>query len=232
MAHRINLSAALAFAAFIGVSFAFVSHLGATPRVVMRGEVDGARYRVTTQAARGASVPVLPAPGALHFAVGAAPADQQAVLAAIAGARPEARRIVDMVTGLTTISFGPIKLGVAGQTQGTPTGYSVRLDLGRVSREYGARGISRVTLHELGHVVDGALVTGALEQQLDAAIPQGWGCDEGGTAGACANRAERFAETFAKWATGDIGVDIYLGYKVPPPVPLDAWGAPLAALAR
>jgi hypothetical protein len=32
-------------------------------------------------------------------------------------------------------------------------------------------------------------------------------------------------------ATGDIGVDIYLGYKVPPPnMPLDAWGTPLSGL--
>ena len=39
---------------------------------------------------------------------------------------------------------------------------------------------------------------------------------------------ERFAESFAKWATGDIGVDLYLGYKVPPPDDLAGWGAPLA----
>jgi hypothetical protein len=87
-----------------------------------------------------------------------------------------------------------------------------------------------VTLHELGHVVDGALVPADMEQQLDAAIPRGWGCDEG-KSGACANRAERFAESFAKWATGDIGADIYLGYRVPPPVPLETWGAPMQTLA-
>ena len=28
---------------------------------------------------------------------------------------------------------------------------------------------------------------------------------------------ERFAESFAKWATGDIGLDLFIGYKVLPP---------------
>ena len=67
--------------------------------------------------------------------------------------------------------------------------------------------------------------------RLEAGIPAGYGCDQG-IAGACAAPSERFAESFAKWATGDIGVDLYIGYKVPPPGPtLDAWGAPLERLA-
>ncbi|MBW3611907.1 MAG: hypothetical protein KY438_10340, partial [Actinobacteria bacterium] len=53
---------------------------------------------------------------------------------------------------------------------------------------------------------------------LDAGIPAGWECD-GGHSGACAAVPERFAESFAKWATGDIGVDLYIGYRVPPPGP-------------
>ena len=37
------------------------------------------------------------------------------------------------------------------------------------------------------------------------------------------------AESFAKWATGDIGVDVNLGYAIPPPEPsLGSWGRPLA----
>lgn len=48
--------------------------------------------------------------------------------------------------------------------------------------------------------------------------------------GGCASREERFAETFAKWATNDIGLNLYIGYKVPPPASLDAWGTPLAAV--
>jgi hypothetical protein len=79
--------------------------------------------------------------------------------------------------------------------------------------------------------VDHALLPDAVVATLDAGIPSGWGCDQG-TMGACANREERFAETFAKWALGDIGVNLDIGYKVPPPtLPLDVWGAPLAQLA-
>ncbi|HEX7298266.1 MAG TPA: hypothetical protein VF257_04620, partial [Solirubrobacteraceae bacterium] len=105
------------------------------------------------------------------------------------------------------------------------------LDLGVASRRYGERGIERLVLHELGHVVDHALLPGAITDALDAGIPAGWGCDQGNM-GACANRDERFAETFAKWALGDIGVNLSIGYKVPPPsMSLDDWGAPLAALA-
>ncbi|MEA2305047.1 MAG: hypothetical protein QOH43_2327, partial [Solirubrobacteraceae bacterium] len=84
--------------------------------------------------------------------------------------------------------------------------------------------------HELGHVVDRALVPATTAATLDAGIPRGWGCDDGVT-GTCATTAERFAESFWKWASGDIGIGMWLGYKVPPPGPsLDAWGAPLAAL--
>jgi hypothetical protein len=83
-------------------------------------------------------------------------------------------------------------------------------------------------LHELGHVIDFALVPEDTMTQLQAGIPTGYGCDQG-LSGACANARERFAESFAKWATGDIGVDLGEGYKVPPPGPtLAAWGAPLA----
>ena len=86
-------------------------------------------------------------------------------------------------------------------------------------------------MHELGHVIDGALVSDALIAHLDADIPAGLGCEDG-RLGGCASRQERFAETFAKWALGDIGVNLDVGYKVPPPsVPLDTWGEPLAHLA-
>ena len=181
--------------------------------------LGGARYELAT----------LPAPAPLHFAAGTAAGDQRAVFDAIASARPEARRLIERVAGLVTIEVLPLSPGIAGGTRPTREGYDVGLDLGRVSRAYGARGIARVTLHELAHVIDGALVPAELEKTLDDAIPRGWGCDDG-KSGACADRAERFAESFAKWATGDIGVDIYLGYSIPPPVPLDTWGAPLAAL--
>jgi hypothetical protein len=167
----------------------------------------------------------------LHFA-GVAPSDEAVVRDAVARSRPEAQRLIGIVDGLVTITVGPAQRGALGTTAPRPGGYDVRLDLGTVSRTLGQRGIDRLVLHELGHVVDFALVPNDLAARLDAGIPAGWGCDQGET-GACAPRTERFAESFAKWATGDIGVDLYAGYKVPPPGPsLEAWGAPLAQLGR
>jgi hypothetical protein len=87
-------------------------------------------------------------------------------------------------------------------------------------------------LHELGHVLDFALLPDDVRTRLLAGIPTGFGCDRG-ISGACAPAPERFAESFAKWATGDIGVDLGAGYKVLPPGPtLDAWGVPLERLGR
>jgi hypothetical protein len=159
--------------------------------------------------------------------------DRRAVLGAIAAARPDARALIDVVDGLVEVHVGPLDGHAIGltETSGRTSDYQVTLDLGLVSRRFGARGIDRVVLHELGHVVDHALVPPALAEQLDEEIPHGWGCEQG-TMGACANRDERFAETFAKWALGDIGVNLDIGYKVPPPsVSLDTWGAPLTGLA-
>ncbi len=201
---------------------------GAAPAPA-RWEADGARFRPTAEAARAAQVAVVPAPGPLRFAPGTAPADREAVLAAIAGARPEARGVVEQVAGLVTVSVGAPGPGVAGQMRARPDGYEVELDLASVRARFGARGIARVTLHELAHVVDHALVPGPLEAVLDAATPPGLGCDDGGLSGGCAAREERFAESFAKWATGDIGLNITLGYRVPPP-DLATWGRPLDVL--
>lgn len=168
----------------------------------------------------------------LRFAPGTAPLDAQAVRAAIARARPEARRLIDAVDGAVTVTVRATGVGQAvGTTQPGPDGFTVILDLGTVSRWYGERGITRLVLHELGHVVDLALATPALREQLDGAIPPGYPC--GGRDAACAGRSdreERFAETFAKWATGDIGVGLDIGYRVPPPASLGGWGAPLAAV--
>jgi hypothetical protein len=168
---------------------------------------------------------------ALRFAPGVAVLDQQAVLTAVVSARPEARRLIELVDGLVDVSVGPLPLGIAGETRPLPDGrFAVRLDLAGVSRHYGQRGVTALVLHELGHVVDRALVPAATAAVLDAGIPRGWGCDDG-VSGTCAPTAERFAESFWKWATGDIGIGMWLGYKVPPPGPtLGAWGAPLAAL--
>jgi hypothetical protein len=163
------------------------------------------------------------------FDASIAPADRAAIAQAVSDANPQAQALIGEVDGLVDVHVGTLSGGEVGLTESHGDRYDVTFDLGTVSREYGRRGIDRLVQHELGHVVDFALVPEALDRQLDAEIPQGYGCDDGNTGG-CAPREERFAESFAKWASGDIGVDLYLGYKVPPPDDLSSWGAPLAQL--
>lgn len=157
-------------------------------------------------------------------------ADRAAVLAAVSSARPEAQRLIGLVDGMTTVEVGPAAGGrAAGTAADLGDRYELRLDLGLVAH-MGPRAVNRLVLHELAHVVDFALIEDGLLAELNQSIPDGWVCEQGNV-GSCAKDEERFAETFAKWATGDIGVDIYLGYKVAPPkIPLDDWGAPLAGL--
>jgi len=191
------------------------------------GGGDGARYRM----AAGGSAQALPPPRPLRFTGASAPSDQQVVRQVIAEARPEARRLVEAVAGLVSVSIGVPEGGAAGLTTSTASGYDVVLDLGGVYRNLGMRGVRRLVLHEMAHVVDHALVPNTLRAELDAATPAGFGCDEG-KSGGCTAREERFSESFAKWATGDIGNDLYIGYRVPPPKSLADWGAPLAVLVR
>lgn len=162
---------------------------------------------------------------------GVAPGDRAAIQAAIARARPDAQRLIAATDGLVTLRVGGAGANAAGVTQTTASGYDVTLDLASVSRTLGQRGIERLVLHELGHVVDFQLVPPATDAVLDAGIPRGYGCEDG-VGGSCAAPEERFAESFAKWALDDIGVNLSIGYKVPPPsAPLSTWGAPLSALA-
>jgi hypothetical protein len=197
---------------------------------------DGARYRLDPASAKRDGARLLsPAErrAGFHFAPGTAPADEQLFVGAVAAARPETRRLIGLVDGLVSVRFAPTpRPGAIGLTQDAGNGrYLVTIDLGLITQRFGPRGVTRTVLHELGHVVDLALVTDDLMAQLDDGIPRGWGCEEG-KLGACASREERFAESFAKWALGDIGVNLDIGYKVPPPAaPLSVWGAPLARLA-
>jgi len=190
------------------------------------------------------SVPTRPAPsdalapsGALQdagftFAPGTSAPDHQAFTDAIAAARPEARRLIGLIDGAVTVGFGDAGPTAAGVTRRIGERYEVVVDLEGVSRRLGRRGVSRVVLHELAHVVDFALVPENLRAALDAGIPAGYPCPPGQPTGSCAETWERFAESFAKWAAGDIGVDVYVGYKVPPPRgSLTQWGAPLGQLA-
>jgi len=184
-----------------------------------------------------AAVATAPDRGTFTFAPGTHPLDRQAVLDAVARARPEAQRLVARIDGLTTIRVGaPAMANAAGVAESLPDGsYVITLDLGPVNRALGTRGMTRLVLHELGHAVDDALVPADLAARLDAGIPPGYPCGTAGDDSSCVGRSareERFAETFAKWATDDIGVSLGIGYRVPPPSSsLATWGAPLAALA-
>ena len=169
----------------------------------------------------------------LKFSPDVAPADRELVLRDIAGARPEARRLIQMVDGLVTISVGDTSADGAdtvGYTQPVVDHFDVKLNLAAVYQLEGERGTQRLILHELGHVGDMVLVKPDLAAKLDAPIPAGYGCDPlAESPVGCAPRAERFAETFSKWCTGDIGVNLPLGYKVAPPPSLDDWGAQLVS---
>jgi hypothetical protein len=168
-----------------------------------------------------------------RFADTVAPGDREWILAAVDQARPEARQLIDDIDGMVTIStFSEADGRAVGMMRPVGEGqYEVTFNLAYLD---GERKLDRdsTVVHELGHVVDHALLTDDVTAALDAGIPAGLGCEEG-LLGACANRQERFAESFAKWALGDIGVNLDIGYKVPPPSPpLDVWGAPLARLAE
>ncbi len=166
----------------------------------------------------------------LAFAPSVTPADRAWIRQAIASARPEARRLIAEIDGMVTIGTELGGREVMGWTQASPAGYRVGLNIAQLD---GERTIDRdvVVLHELGHVIDSALVGAALDARLDAGIPQATSCGTGGAFGACAPSAERIADTFAKWALRGSVSAVGAGYGIPAPASLEDWGAPLATLA-
>jgi hypothetical protein len=173
-----------------------------------------------------------------RFAPSVTPSDRAWILAAVAGARPEARELIARVDGLVTIATdgGAVTTtatgaDMMGEMRTEPDGYTVWLNAARLD---GDRAIDRstVVLHELGHVVDAALIPADLDGRLDAAIPQATTCgDAGDPVGACAPPAERFADTFAKWALEGAVSAVGSGYGIPTPPSLEDWGRPLGELA-
>jgi hypothetical protein len=163
----------------------------------------------------------------LRFAPGVAPGDRAWILDAIARARPEAARLIAEVDGLTTIGTFARGGDVLGVTRGGADGFTIDFDVARLDND---RAMDRATvvLHELGHVIDFALVPAELGARLDAPIPRGGSC---GLAIDCDQPAERFADTFAKWALGGAVAEIGAGYGVAMPASIEDWGAPLARLA-
>ncbi|HEY6888654.1 MAG TPA: hypothetical protein VI300_12770 [Solirubrobacter sp.] len=189
---------------------------------------------LTAYALRPANKPVAQAAtasGGLTFAPDFPAADRAWVLAAIANARPEARQLIDDVDGRTRITafYEPYGYWLGWAQTVAPNRYEVRLNLARLD---GRRKIDRdtVTLHELGHVVDFALVPDTLRDQLAAHVPTSGACPDG-IQGDCAAAPERFADTFAKWALRGAVSAVGAGYSLASPRSLEDWGAPLSELA-
>lgn len=168
----------------------------------------------------------------LRFGPEVAPGDRAWILAAIAKARPEAQRLVHEVDGMVTITTAGSG-AMMGLTQPLPDGFRVWLNVARLND---SRIVDRDTtvLHELGHVIDFALIPNALDRRLDDGIPRGGNCDQqnGVLYGNCAPAPERIADTFAKWALGGSVSALGAGYTIANPPSLDAWGMPLATLAN
>ncbi len=200
------------------VALALAQHLG-RDRAQGDGRLttsDGDTVDIT-EAARGA---------ALRFDAGVAAADRAWILAAIARARPEAARLIAEVDGLVQVGTA-VEPGALGVTRGGPGGFTIDVDMARLDND---RVMDRaaVVLHELGHVIDFALVPAALNATLDRQIPRGGPC---GLAIDCDLLEERFADTFAKWALNGAVSELGAGYGIAVPASLEGWGAPLAQLS-
>jgi hypothetical protein len=170
----------------------------------------------------------------MRFNEAVAASDREWVLASVAKARPEAQALIAEVDGLIEIqTHQGLPIGVTKIWQaGDEARFVISLDTVLLN---GLRKIDRdvVMLHELGHVVDRAIVPQDLNDRLDEQIPRIGTCEqsEEGLSGSCTEPVERFADTFAKWALrGSVSV-VGAGYGIASPPSLEDWGAPLAAMA-
>jgi hypothetical protein len=163
----------------------------------------------------------------LTFAPGVAPGDRAWILQAIGRARPEAARLIAEVDGLVVIRTFTAGGTTVGVTRGHDRGFTVDLNVGYLNGEH-ALDRATVVLHELGHVVDFALVPAALDARLDAQIPRGGPCE---AVIDCDLPEERFADTFAKWSLNGAVSEVGAGYGIPMPASIEDWGAPLAELS-
>lgn len=157
--------------------------------------------------------------------------DRAWITEAVDQARPEARQLIDDVDGMVVLGTyaqpGEPEVGMMRPTG--PGAYQVVFNLAYLN---GERRIDRTTtvLHELGHVIDHALVAPELRDRLAAALPPVGGCVSP-VHGDCTAPAERFADTFAKWALRGAVSVAGAGYGVASPASLEDWGTPLANLA-
>jgi hypothetical protein len=183
-----------------------------TPRISKAERAAGARYD-----------PSVPEP------------DRAWIEASLAAARPEAQRLIAEVDGLVEykVHHGD-PLGVTrSEVSPLQARFEISFDVASLD---GQRTQDRAVtvLHEYGHAIDLALVPKELGDRLEAAIPRSGPCGNYGgvLTGSCAAPAERFADTFAKWALrGSVSV-VGAGYQVTNPPSLEDWGAPLVALSN
>ena len=164
----------------------------------------------------------------LTFAPDVAPADQQWVLAAIAGVRPEAKTLIDAVDGLVTIST-PNQPGAPWEGLAQEGTDDIQFNIAYLD---GLRKQDRTTavIHELGHIIDFELIPDDQMQQMASEVPTSGGACLTQESGDCTAPEERFAETFAKWALRG-SVSSVAGYGVMAPGSLESWGEPLGLLA-
>ena len=191
-------------------------HRAAATGVLTTSDGDTVDISAAARAAGPAFAPDVPA------------ADRAWVRTALAAARPEAARLIAESDGLVRFSvFSAGPEAPLGVTRSHAHGFDVSLNVAQLN---GLRAADRTTvvLHELGHVVDFALVPRALDASLDAGIPRGGPC---GAAIDCDRPEERFADTFAKWALNGAVSAAGAGYGIAAPASLEDWGAPLAQLA-
>ncbi len=194
------------------------------PVVKSRVDADG---RLTTSDGDTVDITKQAREGGLRFAAGVAPGDRQWIAAAIARARPEAARLVAEVDGLVVVGTFADSGSTLGITRSHERGFTVDLNVAFLNGERrGDR--ATVVLHELGHVIDFALVPAAINAALDGQIPRGGPC---GLAIDCDREEERFADTFAKWALNGAVSEVGAGYGIAMPVSIEDWGAPLAQLS-
>jgi hypothetical protein len=208
----------------LGILVAGAVALAIVPELVRdRIQADG---RLTTSDGDTIDISAAARAAGLRFGADVAPADREWIVAAIGRARPEAARLIGEVDGLVTVGTA-VEDGALGVTRGGPRGFVVDLDMARLDND---RVMDRATvaLHELGHVIDFALVPAAVNAKLDAQIPRGGPC---GLAIDCELVEERFADTFAKWALNGAVSEVGAGYGIPMPASIESWGAPLIELA-
>lgn len=143
---------------------------------------------------------------------------------AVASANPRARRLIAQVDGLVTIeAAGGGGLSFAGDMQ-------IIYQRGHLLAPRLERRM--IVLHEIGHTIDAAMVDPGTRRRVDRLVPRGGRCRPRNpldASGACAPRAERFADTFAKWALGSKLQGINAGYRVRAPRSLAGWGRALMA---